>query len=744
MLKRYFLTGLLLILAVLVFANENIIFDIEVTGNKNIDKELIVSILAFAPGDFLTENDISESIKNLYQLGVFNNISIDSRKTAEGIVLNVIVEELLIVNKVTYKGNKKVRKSKIEEITDLDKGSYWSPFLKVEVSQAIIKEYREKGYHSAKVSFDTEILEKNQVNVLVKVDEGKKITIKKIRFHGNKLMPSKKIAKKMKTKKASLFRSGKFDKEKFEEDLDLIITYYKKKGFIDAHIISNESEIIDDKYLYIDIYLVEGNQYRFGSVSISGNTRFNTDILLSNFVYKENELYNQEKFSKQIGKIYNMYYEEGYIYATFDDVLEKDDDKLNIKLTITENTRAKVRQIFIKGNSKTKEKIIRRQLAISPGDYFKQSRVMQSQQNIYNMGFFEMNIGLDYEPINDNGDIDLTFSVQDKTSGSVNGSVGYNSTDSFIGSFSLSQNNLFGNAWKAGLKWEFGGSTQNFELDFTNPYVFDSNTLAGFSIYHTTKEWSSSNYEIFTNGGAIRLGHSVDFLNYSKILGGYSLSSKKYSILNENDIDSSDDYLVELDEIAWQYNSSGNFTFSRDSRDNVFFPSSGSNFTLYSEMAGGPFLGDFDYFKQIAEIKWFTKTFWKLVLRTKWRFGYVTAFGDSDEVPPEERFAPGGTGADQLRGYEDRSVGPNNGGLREILFSTEYACPIAGDQVIGLLFFDAGDSRNKLEHFNPKKFKKGGGLGLRIRSPFGLMGFDYAYNFDEDKWEPHFQFGTTF
>ena len=184
-------------------------------------------------------------------------------------------------------------------------------------------------------------------------------------------------------------------------------------------------------------------------------------------------------------------------------------------------------------------------------------------------------------------------------------------------------------------------------------------------------------------------------------------------------------------------------TIARDNRDNIFFPTTGTQFTLYSELAGGPLQGDFNYFKQIAQVSWFTKTIWQLVLSTKWRFGYVTGY-NSDEVPPDERFYLGGTGPDGIRGYADRSVGPDEGGLREIIFSTEYSWPIAGDQLIGLLFFDAGDSYNSLKDFDFWNMKKGAGIGIRVRSPFGLIGFDYAHNFENRRWEPHFQFGTTF
>ncbi len=738
--KLGLILGLILTLSVLT-AENSLILEIKITGNENIEKELIQSIISFEIGDIITDKNISKSIKNLYQLGVFENIQIEKNDLPQGISVSVIVKEFPIVSSIEFSGNKKISDTKLKESINLKEGSYWSPFLEKEVTRTILDEYKKKGYHLAVIDFKAIELDQNKTDIFIEIDEGTKVAIKKIRVHGNKEIQSKKLLGKMKTKKASLLRSGKFDIEKFEEDLENIVTYYNKKGFIDVRIISWEKQLVEDKFI-IDIYLYEGNQFYFGKVFVSGNERFTEEIITSQFKFKDDEVFNMEKFNKQLGSVSAMYYEEGYIYSNFDYDLAKTGEKINIKLRIVENTRARVRKIAIIGNRKTKEKIIRRQLVISPGDYFQQSKVMRTQQNIYNMGFFEPDIYLDNPTIiNQDGDIDLAIHVNDRVSGTANGGIALNSQDGIVGQLAISHNNLFGNSWQSGFKWEFGCKVQNYSFNFTNPYFIDSNILVGFDIYHTTKEWST--YEIKTNGGTIRLGKPVNFLNYAKIVGGYSIYSKKYKIFSSVDPDDVSDNLNELDQKGWQNTSSLSLTFSRDSRDNVFFPSSGSQFTVYSEFAGGPLQGDFNYFKQIAQVSWYTKTVWKLALRTKWRFGYVTGYNDS-EVPPDERFYLGGTGPDGIRGYSDRSIGPIEGGHREIIFSTELGVPIASDQIIGLLFFDAGNCFNSLENFNFWNMKKGAGLGVRIRSPFGLIGFDYAHNFETRRWEPHFQFGTTF
>ncbi|MCD4829103.1 MAG: outer membrane protein assembly factor BamA [Candidatus Cloacimonetes bacterium] len=740
--KRILLIALLLAAIFAPAMAQEVITEIEVRGNQNIDRDLILSVVPFKLGDFLVPDQVGLTIKNLYQLGVFDDVALDAEERSHGIALIIRVTEFPVVADISIKGNRKLKDDKIEEITGLRVGSYWSPYFQAEIVRKVSEEYAGKGYHNAEIEFEVAEQPDLQVAVTLRVEEGEKIKLRQIRFHGNHQVSARKLRGRMKTKQASLLRSGKFEDEVFEQDLQAIIDYYNREGFVDARVISHDVQVLEGRNMQIDIYLEEGEQYRFGEVRVLGNARFTEEAITEFFRFKDDELFDMEKFNKQLYDVNSMYYEEGYIYARFDHVLEKRGDHIDILLTVEENTRARIHKIHFEGNRRTREKILRRQIIIHPGDYFRQSLVMKSQQNIYNLGFFEPDLYPDIQPINANGDVDLVIHVNDKTSGSANGGIGYNTQDSFVGQFSISQNNLFGSAMRAGLSWEFGGSTNNFEFDFNNPYFLDSNISSGFSVFHTKKEWDSYNYQVLSTGGSVRAGRSVHFLNYAKFILGYSYSAKKYEIQNSND--DASDYITELDGLKWQHNSSAYLTFSRDSRDNVFYPTAGSQFTIYQEIAGGILGGDFDYYKVIGEMRWFIKTFWKLVLRTKVRYSYVTAYGRSDLVPPEERFYLGGTGVEGVRGYPDHSIGPDDGGHRAVIMSSEYAFPIAGDQIIGLLFFDTGDSYDDLTEFNFWKMKKGAGLGLRVRSPFGLIGFDYAHNFDANQWEPHFQFGTTF
>jgi outer membrane protein insertion porin family len=749
--QRFLMCSILLLLLTSIagslFAVGETIYGIKVEGASNIDAELVTSALSFRVGDALDPEDVSKSIRSLYRMGVFADIQILSEPYRTGINVTVKVQENPVVTSIDYIGFKAVKRERIDELVNLRVGSYWSEAVKNQLLRKLKAEYSTKGFTNASIDIFEAKGDKNRIGLKVQVEESKRVSVKQITFVGNAAFSDKILVKRMKTKPASFIRSGRFEQDKFDVDLINLASYYKKNGYIDVQVGPYELLSVSDKSMELVINIDEGIQYNFGSVIINGNSHFENEALQAVFTLKSGEAFDQEKFDSQLGKLYAMYFDEGYIYTEIKPDYQKDDNLVNVVLGITENTRARIRQIHITGNRRTKEKVIRRQLEISPGDYFRQSQVLRSQQNIYNLGFFEQDIKLDYERINSEGDIDLQLDVVDKASGSANGGVGFNSQDKFVGQLSFSQNNLFGNNWSSGLKWEFGGSTQNFEYNFTNPNLYDTDLLFGTNIYYTKKSWSSFYYEIFTRGAGLRLGQALPWVDRTRAVVGYSLYSKKYRITDMTSIlenEAANATLIELHSLQWRYTSALSLTLSRDTRDNVFFPTTGSQFTVFSEVAGGPLGGNFDYFKQIAQVNWYTDTWKKIVLRTKWRFCYVTPFGNSNDAPPDEKFYLGGTGSDGIRGFADRSIGPAGGGTRAIIFSTELGYPIGSDQIIGVGFFDAGNSYNKLRDFNFINFKKGIGAGIRIRSPFGLIGFDYAYNLNDGGWEPHLQFGTTF
>lgn len=752
--KRCLLPCLMLLISMgSLFAAGETIYEIIVRGNKSVSPQMVTTSITLRTGDSLDPEEVARSIRQLYKMRMFSDIRIFTETYRTGVNLIVEVVENPVLSFIEYDGMKSVKKERLDELITVRAGSFWSDYQKHELVTKLTAEYNSKGFSSAQVTLKEDLDAEGKVRVKVTVEEGSRMSIKAVTFVGNATYDDKTLLKRMKTKPANLLRSGRFEQDKFDQDLIKLSDYYKKNGYIDINVGPYNLRPMGERTQELVINIREGKRYTLSGITVTGNEHFTTDKISETFTLKLDEPFDQTKFDAQLAKVYSLYYDEGFIYTEITQDVQRADSTLTIALNVKEGSRAKIRQIHITGNKRTKDKVLMRELEIAPGDYFRQSQVIRSQQNIYNLGFFEPDIRLDYTPINETGNIDLQIDVIDKSSGTANGGVGYNSQDGFVGQLSLSYNNIMGNNWSSNLIWEFGGKTQDFQFSFTNPNLMDNDLLLGTSLYYTTKDWSTFYYKIFTRGASVRLGQYLPFVDRTRLVAGYSLYSKKYQITNFNMINPlTNATLVELDTLGWRYTSALSSTVSRDTRNNIYFPSRGTQMTLFSELAGGILGGNFNYFKQIAQVNWYMELWYKLTLRTKWRFGYITPYGSSSDAPPDEKFYLGGTGVDGIRGYADRRIGVDEngdgemdtGGTREIIFSTELGYPIGSDQIIGLVFLDAGDCYNKLRDFNFLKFKKGVGAGIRIQSPFGLIGFDYAYNLEEGTWEPHLQFGTTF
>ncbi|HPV00018.1 MAG TPA: outer membrane protein assembly factor BamA, partial [Candidatus Cloacimonas acidaminovorans] len=429
--RRIILCSILILLlgclAQNLYAVGEIIYEIKVIGAVNIDPELVTSALSFRVGDTLDPEAVAKSIRNLYRMGIFSDIQVESEPYRTGVTILIKIQENPIVSSIEYIGFKAVKQERIDELVNVKVGSYWSEGVKNQLLNKLKNEYATKGFSNAEIQIFESRLPNNKIGLKVQVNEGKKVSIKQITFVGNSYFEDKTLQKKMKTKPASFLRSGHFEQEKFAADLQALTAFYKKNGFIDVVIGPYEIQPLGEKYIEIVINVYEGTKYNFGGITIEGNDFFSSEELQDIFTMKIGEPFDQEFFDNEIRKIYTKYFDEGFIYVSIIPNYVKEGDQLIVNLKINENNRARIHQIHITGNRKTKEKVIRRQLEVSPGDYFRQTQVMRSQQNIYNLGFFEQDIRLDYTPINKDGDIDLQLDVIDRASGTANGGVGYNS-----------------------------------------------------------------------------------------------------------------------------------------------------------------------------------------------------------------------------------------------------------------------------------------------------------------------------
>ncbi|MEO0084439.1 MAG: BamA/TamA family outer membrane protein, partial [candidate division WOR-3 bacterium] len=440
-----------------------------------------------------------------------------------------------------------------------------------------------------------------------------------------------------------------------------------------------------------------------------------------------------------------IYSEQGFIYAQITPNEDIINNTVNIKYSIVENQPAKIRLVIIEGNERTHDKVIRRQISSLPGSIFKRSDVIRSQRDIFNLGFFE-DVKLDYNRVNEQGDIDLIYQVKEKSSfGTIGAGISYSAQDKLTGYMELTQPNLFGKGQQLSIKAEKGGAKTNLQLGFVEPYLFDKPITGGINVSYLTRQYDY--YEKKENAISLSFSRPL-LLDYSRIHLGINIS----------------DVVVPSKSISANYKPTGiysvyrdtthritlmpSISFNRDSRDYIYNPLSGSLISYGLDFS----TIDIFFHRHIIDASVYFPMFKKFCLMFRTRMGVIEGFRNKDTVPIYERFYAGGTGVDGIRGYGDRSIGVNEGGYNiggkaEAIYSSEFKFR-PSHQLAFLVFVDAGNTWNSFREFNISNLKRGAGVGVRLEIPMlGLIGFDFGYGFDRDgrgRWEPHFQFGRTF
>ena len=713
---------------------------------------LVIQSSGLKVGDALTSDNLQQAIRRIFATGLFSTVSADTSMIADGVALQFLVTESPRLKSVHFLGNHKVSTKDLNTKLAAKEGEILTDKTLFDWTRKISDLYKEKGFVLAKVTPQKMPPDpQGRVELDYSIDEGDQVRVRKVTFVGNQALSGSALGRKVVNKPYVFpWRSGKFKDEEFNKDLERITEFYKEKGYLNAKVTDHDLKY-DKGWADITITVAEGIRFAQGALVFAGESLFTETDLRKALHTTTGAVYNQKKVQQSLTDMFALYSEQGYIYAQVLPIDSIHGDTVDLKFAITENRPARVRLVNIEGNDRTMEKVIRREIVSMPGSTFKRSEVIRSQQNIFNLGFFD-DVTLDYRKLSDtSNDIDLTYKVKEKFPGTIGAGVTYDATDGLVGYVELTQPNLFGRAQNLHIKVEKGASKQNFELGFAEPWLFDTPTSVGANLFYTTITYDY--YDKRDRGGELNLSRTLP-LDYTR--GYFTFHAGDATISN---VSSSyvPNPLYPLHTDTAQMTVSTTFRFDRDSRDYIFNPSSGS-FNSYSlTLAGGPFGGDVQFHKHILESNFYYPLFWKFVLRFRARFGYTSGYRFGSEaadskVPLYERFVPGGTGDDGVRGYTDRSLGVqyggfNSGGRAEAIFSAEYRLRI-NRSLVALAFLDAGNAWESLRDVNLADLKRGAGAGVRVEIPMmGWLGFDLGYGFDRaggGKFEPHFQLGAGF
>ena len=744
------------------------IHKLRIEGNIKADTSIVYLNSGLRVGKELTTDDIQKAVKNLWALKLFSDINVlVEKQTYQGLDLVIKLKEFPRLDGWVIEGNDKLKKKEVDKELQFYKGMVLTPFRIYKGRRNLLNKYREEGHLLAKVEIDTLYKSPSEVIAEIKINEGKKVQVKKIRVLGNEHLTEKELKKQFKgIKEDRWWRGADFNEKKYKEDLAKLIAYCRKNGFRDAEIVRDSLYYSEDKKdMYINVYINEGQQYYFGNVSFEGNTVFSSEELKDQLLFQKGDVYNQENYDKSIREnIQNLYYNQGYLFANIQPrEIPAGLDTVDINIKINEGHVVKIKEIVITGNTKTNEKVVRRELKIYPGDTFNRAKLERSVRDVWILNYFS-NVVPDVKLIeNDDKHVNLEVKVEEKSTDTANMSAGYSQRDGMIGSLGLALNNFSlahplagGDGQRLAFDWYFGRYYRSISLSFTEPWLFNTPTLGGFSLFNTRSGGGYYPWDRKVQGGSIQLGRRFRWPdNYFR--GDWIFRIAQTEIYNVRDPELLQSYLfynrpttqVSLTQIL-----------QRDSRNRPEFPTEGSVYSLLTEISGGPLQGDEDYLKNILTVEWYVPTFMGLVLYTQSKLGLIEGLYNNYYINPGELFYMGGSGlsfSEGLRGYDDGAVGPISssgnplGGRSMLKFTAELRIPIAPNPTIfGLLFMEAGNVWSDFSETNTQDLRRGVGFGVRLFMPMiGIIGVDFGYGLDhytatglrQGQWKTHFQFG---
>jgi len=760
----------------LIFSNVGIsqpqkftIREIRVEGNEKADSSIILINSGLRAGKEITSEDIQKAIKNLWALKLFSDVKIlVERQTYAGLDLLIQLTEFPRLDGWVVEGNDKLKKKDIDTELQFYKGMVLTPFKMYKGRRNLLNKYKEEGYLLAEVTIDTLYRDKHTVLAEIKIEEGKKVQIKRIRIFGNKFLVEKELKKQLKgVKEDRWWRGADFNEKKYQEDLTKILAFCRKKGFRDAEFEKDSLYYSEDKKdMFIDLYISEGQRYYFGEVTFEGSTIFGESELREQLLFKKGDVYNQEDFEKSIREnIQNLYYNQGYLFANIQPrEIPAGEDTVDINIRIMEGSVVRIKEVIVVGNTKTNEKVVRREFKIYPGDTFNRAKLERSVRDVWILNYFA-NVVPDVKLIEgDDKHINLEVKVEEKSTDTANMSAGYSQRDGMIGSVGLALNNFSmahpfsgGDGQRLAFDWYFGRYYRSISLSFTEPWTFSTPTLTGFSLFNTRSGGGFYPWDRTVRGSTVQLGRRFQWPdNYFR--GDWIFRVAQTKIFNVRDPELLQSYIFGVSRPTTQISLTQ--IIQRDSRNRPEFPTQGSVYSLVTELSGGPLQGDEDYLKNILTVDWYIPTFAGFVIYTQSKFGVIRGLFENYYINPGELFYMGGSGlsfSEGLRGYDEGVVGPIStsgqplGGQALFKFTAEFRIPIAPNPTIfGLLFMDAGNVWRDFDEANLQDLRRGVGFGVRLFMPMiGIIGVDFGYGLDyftprgyrDARWKTHFQFG---
>ncbi len=732
---------------------------IEVQGNKRIETATILAKIKSKEGHPFSPSQIKEDIKTLYQLGHFEDVQVKTEGFENGLKLIFSVKEKPLVREITFEGNQELTLEKLKEGLTLLPRTAFNMQLIEENAEKIRLKYQDAGYYDAIVIPVISEVRGGDRNVIFYIEEGDKVKLQEITFVGNTAISSKEIKSHLKNQEHWLFsflgRSGTLRTDELKEDLETIRNLYYNIGYIQVQV---DEPVIRQKTkdeVAVSITIKEGDQYRVGSITFKGNNLLNDAELGKEVKLKAGAVFSRDELKQDVTRIMDRYDGMARPFANVVPLFNIDPAKKTVAVTIEiqEGGEVRIGRISISGNSKTRDKVIRREMRLDEGDTYSKKAIKRSYDRINNLNFFEtVDIAPErrlQEPV-----MDLNVKVKEKMTGNLSVGGGYSSVDKLVGIAEITQGNLGGRGQLLKFKTQWGSKTKTLQVSFMEPYLFDKPVWGRVDVYK--QEQNYDGYRFDSNGFSLGIGKSFD---------EYLSGSLRYSFDRSTVRDITILTIPYVLQQQLEFYGTGITTSSiaaslvRDSRDFYLDPKTGSRSAVTLQYAGGPLGGDPEFIKGFVDSAWYFPVIWDTVFMARGRFGEINALGDKP-VPIGERFFVGGSGT--VRGFRYGTAGPVDilgnrvGALKELIFNFEYNFPLVpAAHLKGLVFYDMGrgfDDGTSLPTANNaikwSDLKRSWGWGFWWLSPLGPLRFEWGYIIHRDPRDQASQFefniGTVF
>ena len=493
-----------------VYASSVYVKDIKVSGLERVEPETVLSYINIQKGANTTDEKMNAALKNLYATGLFEDISIDVDSNS---VMQVKVSENPIISQVLFDGNKKVDDDMLTSEVRLAPRSTFSRAKVQEDVRRIMEVYRRTGRYATVVNPEIIRRDQNRVDLIFNIDEGPQAVIDKINFIGNQHYKSSELQEVIMSKESRWYRifssSENYDAEKTEYDKELLRRFYHKKGYADFRVLSNVAELSPDKKSFTLTFVVdEGEKYEINNINIVSDINdVNPDDFKHLLEVEEGDVYNMNDIDKTITAMTDELGKKGFAFVDVTPEVDRNASEglADITFHIKEGQRFFVDRINIKGNNRTHDKVIRRELRLGEGDAFNASKIKDSRRNLENLDYFEK-VDID-TTAKDGNRADLDIDVKEKSTGYFNVGIGYSTVNGALVRTGVTENNFRGVGEQIGFDVAISQKSQDFDVSFTEPYFLDRRLRAGVDLFHSRQDYQDeSSYDSKTTGGRLRMG----------------------------------------------------------------------------------------------------------------------------------------------------------------------------------------------------------------------------------------------